>query len=110
MIKACPVCGSGDGELELIGRMVRHDACGASFPMESLPLARASDEPDNSHYTKGGIEPWAYIQANSLNFFEGSVVKYVTRWRYKNGIEDLRKARVYIDELIRQEEDREKRS
>lgn len=68
------------------------------------------EQPDNSHYTKGGIEPWTYIQANNLNFFEGSVVKYVTRWRYKNGIEDLRKARVYIDELIRQEEDREKRS
>lgn len=60
-------------------------------------------QPDNSHYTKGGIEPWTYIQANNLNFFEGSVVKYVTRWRHKNGIEDLRKARVYIDELIRQE-------
>ena len=61
-------------------------------------------QPDNSHYTRGGIEPWTYIQANDLNFFEGSVVKYITRWRHKNGVEDLRKARVYIDELIRQEE------
>ena len=68
------------------------------------PVPNAALEPDNSHYTKGGIEPWTYIQANNLNFFEGSVVKYVTRWKHKNGIEDLRKARVYIDELIRQEE------
>jgi len=64
------------------------------------------ETPDNSHYTKGGIEPWTYIKANDLNFFEGSVVKYVTRWKHKNGIEDLRKARVYIDELIRQEEEK----
>lgn len=62
------------------------------------------ERPDNSHYTRGSIEPWAYIQANNLNFFEGSAVKYITRWRHKNGVEDLRKARVYIDELIRQEE------
>ena len=61
-------------------------------------------QPDNSHYTRGGIEPWTYIQENNLNFFEGSAVKYITRWRHKNGVEDLRKARVYIDELIRQEE------
>lgn len=68
------------------------------------PILSRALEPDNSHYTRGGIEPWTYIQANDLNFFEGSVVKYVTRWRHKNGVEDLRKARVYIDELIRQEE------
>ena len=62
--------------------------------------------PDDSHYTKGGMQPWDYILANNLNFFEGNVVKYVTRWRKKNGLDDLRKARVYIDELIRQEEAR----
>lgn len=67
-------------------------------------MPESHGKPDNSHYTKGGIEPWTYIQANNLNFFEGSVVKYITRWKHKNGIEDLRKARVYIDELIRQEE------
>lgn len=60
--------------------------------------------PDDSHYTKCGIEPWEYIRANKMDFFEGNVIKYVTRWRNKNGLDDLRKARVYIDELIRQEE------
>ena len=64
---------------------------------------RLSPQPDNSHYTSG-IEPWDYIRANELNFFEGNVVKYVTRWRKKNGLDDLRKAKVYIEELIRQEE------
>ena len=56
--------------------------------------------PDNSHYHKGDIDPWAYIKANKLDFFEGSVVKYITRWKHKNGLDDLRKAKVYIEELI----------
>lgn len=46
------------------------------------------------------IQPWDYIAANQLGFFEGNVVKYVTRWKRKNGLEDLRKARHYLDKLI----------
>jgi hypothetical protein len=52
------------------------------------------------HYRRGDIEPIQYILANKLDFCEGNVVKYITRWRHKNGIEDLRKARHYIDFLI----------
>ena len=82
----------------------RCDACwGKDFQERHKSAAL---EPDNSHYTRGDIEPWTYIQANDLNFFEGSAVKYITRWRHKNGLDDLRKARVYIDELIRQEEEK----
>ena len=46
------------------------------------------------------IQPWDYIAANNLGYFEGNVVKYVSRWRDKGGIDDLRKARHYIDKLI----------
>lgn len=52
-----------------------------------------------SHYLKA-IQPWDYIAANGLDFFEGNVVKYITRWRQKGGVEDLRKARHYLDKLI----------
>lgn len=52
-----------------------------------------------SHYLKA-IQPWDYIAANGLDFFEGNVVKYVTRWRQKGGVEDLRKAQHYLDKLI----------
>lgn len=55
-----------------------------------------------SHYLKA-IQPWDYIAANGLDFFEGNVVKYVTRWRQKGGVEDLRKARHYLDKLIEME-------
>lgn len=52
------------------------------------------------HYKQMPIEPWDYIAANDLGFFEGNVVKYVTRWREKGDINDIRKARHYIDKLI----------
>jgi hypothetical protein len=53
-----------------------------------------------THYRTKAIQPWDFIAANSLGYFEGNVVKYVARWRDKNGIEDLEKARHYLDKLI----------
>ena len=55
------------------------------------------------HYRKMAIQPIQYILANNLGYCEGNVVKYVSRWRDKGGVEDLRKARQYIDFLIEQE-------
>ena len=55
---------------------------------------------DGSHYKDLAIQPVEYIHANGLGFCEGSVVKYVTRWRTKNGIADLKKARHFLDLLI----------
>ena len=40
------------------------------------------------------------ITTEVLDFFEGNIVKYVTRWKDKNGIEDLKKAKQYLDKLI----------
>lgn len=55
-----------------------------------------------SHY-QTAIEPIDFILANGLPFCEGNVVKYITRWRAKGGVEDLKKARQYIDFLIENE-------
>ena len=52
------------------------------------------------HYKDKVIQPWDYIAANALGYFEGNVIKYVSRWRDKGGVEDLRKARHYLDKLI----------
>lgn len=57
-----------------------------------------------THYKECSIEPIDYILANSLGFCEGNVVKYISRWRHKNGIEDLKKAKQYIDFLIEEAE------
>lgn len=56
-----------------------------------------------SHYKSLKIQPVEYIHANGIGYFEGNVIKYVTRWRDKNGIPDLEKAKHYIDLLIEQE-------
>lgn len=55
---------------------------------------------DDPHYKKLKIEPVEYILANEIPFCEGNVIKYVTRWRDKGGLDDLRKAKVYIDKII----------
>ena len=53
-----------------------------------------------THYSNLAIEPIDFITANNLGFCEGNIVKYIARWKAKNGIEDLKKARWYIDFLI----------
>ena len=57
-----------------------------------------------AHYKNCAIQPVEFIHANGLGFCEGNVVKYVARWRSKNGLEDLKKARHYLDLLIEMEE------
>ena len=55
-----------------------------------------------NHY-ESRIDPLDYISANKLNFMEGNIIKYVTRWRKKDGVTDLLKARDYLNRLIKQE-------
>jgi len=43
---------------------------------------------------------WDYAYTHNLDFFEGNIVKYVTRWKDKNGVTDLYKAKQYLDKLI----------
>lgn len=52
------------------------------------------------HYTKWGIEPIDYITSNNMSFLEWNIIKYVTRYKYKNWKEDLKKAKFYLDKLI----------
>lgn len=56
------------------------------------------------HYKKMKIQPVEFIHANGIPFIEGSVIKYVSRWRNKNGIDDLKKAKHFLDLLIELEE------
>ncbi|TXH54315.1 MAG: DUF3310 domain-containing protein [Desulfurellales bacterium] len=51
------------------------------------------------HYAKP-IQHWDYVIAQNLGYFEGQITKYVSRWRDKNGLEDLHKARHFLDKLI----------
>lgn len=58
-----------------------------------------------AHYNKGGIEAIDYIKMQLedekfVAYCEGNVLKYTHRWRYKNGIEDLKKAQWYLNKMI----------
>lgn len=58
-----------------------------------------------NHYKELPIQPVQYIYENGIGYFEGNVIKYVTRWRSKGGVADLEKAKHYIDMLIEFEKD-----
>ena len=55
------------------------------------------------YYQRGNIEVTDFIIDQSMSFLEGNVVKYITRYKEKSGIEDLRKARWYLEKLIEEQ-------
>lgn len=68
-----------------------------------------SDDPlgvqiGGAHYKGRKIQPVEYIHANGLTFLEGCIVKRITRWRDKNGIQDLRKIIHEVQLIIQLEE------
>lgn len=74
--------------------------------VECKPLAKPNplaDQIGGDHYKSLAIQPVAYIHANKIPFIEGSIIKYVTRWRNKGGLKDLEKAKHFIDLLIQLE-------
>ena len=62
--------------------------------------AAGSTQIGGSHYNRMKIQPTEFIMANGLGFCEGNIIKYVCRYQFKNGKEDLLKARHYIDILL----------
>tara|TARA_R110000868_G_scaffold272490_1_gene531726 strand:- start:1654 stop:1986 length:333 start_codon:yes stop_codon:yes gene_type:complete len=68
----------------------------------------SKDAINPNHYKGNGIECIEYMKErlNSeafLGYLNGNVIKYTHRWQDKNGIEDLRKARWYLDRLIEEQ-------
>ncbi len=59
-----------------------------------------------THYLSP-IQHWDFVVANDLDYFQGQITKYVTRWRKKNGIGDLYKARHFLQKYIEVAEQRE---
>jgi hypothetical protein len=70
------------------------------------PMTALNTQEGGDHYKDMAIQPVEYIHANNLGYFEGCVIKYISRWRKKNGLEDLRKARHVIDLLLELELDK----
>lgn len=72
-----------------------------------------NDPTHPNHYIQNGLSVWDVIKAYTEDltgvdaFNAGNAIKYILRWHHKNGIEDLKKAKVYIDELIKSFEEKE---
>ena len=57
------------------------------------------DKIEPNHYLKFAITPAEFVYKNKLDFLQGNVIKYTTRFRDKAGLEDLRKAKKYLELL-----------
>jgi hypothetical protein len=67
---------------------------------EQAELSANDIQINGDHYKKLPIETWDYIAANNLDYFQGNVVKYITRWKDKDGIADLKKAQHYLQKYL----------
>ena len=74
----------------------------AVSPFESEGAALSRQE-GGDHYKSMAIQPFEYITRNGIGFAEGCVIKYVSRWKTKGGVEDLKKAKHFLELLIEAE-------
>lgn len=61
------------------------------------------------HYKTGGEEHWDRVARLGLDYFQGQITKYVERWKKKGGVQDLHKARHFLDKYIELAEAEQKR-
>lgn len=66
-------------------------------------MSSSNNEVGGNHYKKLKISPVEYIRANNLDFFEGNVIKYISRHRQKNGEEDIIKCVDYLRMILEDE-------
>ena len=69
-------------------------------PFDAGQSSANATQVGGQHYAAKPIQPWDFIAANALGYFEGNVVKYLSRWRDKGGVQDLHKAAHYLQKLI----------
>ena len=67
-------------------------------------MSKMDEQVGGDHYKGLPMQPLEFAYINGLGFIEGSAIKYICRYKYKNGVEDLKKAKHYIEILIELEE------
>jgi hypothetical protein len=82
----------------------------AGITLKGIEMNALDKQVEGNHYKDLPIQPIEYIHANAMGYMEGNVVKYVSRWRKKNGIADLEKAKHYIELLIELENRRARKT
>ena len=91
---------SAKGQLNITLAEWSAKSFGKPNPMLDDMLNALDVQEGGDHYKKLAIQPAEFVHANRIPYLEGSVIYYVTRWRDKNGIADLKKARHTIDLII----------
>ena len=84
------------------------EACRTSHPpyntcptwRPDLPTRANAIQVGGEHYNKYAIQPWDFYAALDLDFFQGSIIKYIIRFKDKGGLEDLQKAQHYLEKYI----------
>jgi hypothetical protein len=71
-----------------------------------IPRIANANQVGGDHYRNKAIQPWDYITSNNLGYLEGCVIKYVSRYKEKGGIQDLQKAAHYLQKLMEVENER----
>lgn len=71
--------------------------------MQQQPNADAVQH-GGTHYKQFKYETWNVVLDWGLGYLDGNAVKYLSRWRHKGGVQDLKKAAHYIQKLIEVEE------
>lgn len=103
------VCGGGLGSVDEDGDIWVEFTNGRSAWVSPECLSLASNPVNPSHYVDGmpeGIQVIDIIKSQGADYLHGNLLKYALRWKFKNGVEDLKKAQVYLGWLIAQEEAR----
>ena len=68
--------------------------------MEEQSMKSYKKQVGGNHYLKYTIPPVEFIIKNNIGFVEGNVIKYILRFKEKGGVQDLLKAKHYIELLI----------
>lgn len=76
------------------------EVAASTAPAAPEPVSANNVQVGGTHYKSKSIQPWDYVAANGLGYFEGNVIKYVTRYKDKGGVADLEKAKHYLEKLI----------
>ena len=71
-----------------------------------IPSLANANQVGGEHYRNKAIQPWDYIVSNNLGYLEGCVVKYVSRYKEKGGMQDLQKAAHYLQKLMEVQSER----
>jgi len=81
-------------------RMIEHGDIVARTTNKSSSRPTFESRKLDAHYAELKIQPIEIIEADELSYHEACIVKYILRWREKNGLDDLLKVKWYVERII----------